>query len=68
WKVLLLVRYIQTDPENYEDPLFFNRDRWDAKSPSGRYPFFGCGLRSCPANMLVRMHLAVFLHHISVGY
>ncbi|GAB4854226.1 hypothetical protein Ancab_022813 [Ancistrocladus abbreviatus] len=68
WKVLLLVRYIQTDPENYKDPLFLNPDRWDAKSPSGRYPFFGCGLRSRPANMLVRMYLAVFFHHISIGY
>ncbi|GAB4854246.1 hypothetical protein Ancab_022833 [Ancistrocladus abbreviatus] len=29
WKVLLFVRYIQTDSENYEDPLSFNPDRWD---------------------------------------
>ncbi|GAB4854223.1 hypothetical protein Ancab_022810 [Ancistrocladus abbreviatus] len=68
WKVLLFVRYIHTDPENYEDPLFFNPDRWDEKSAPGRYPLFGYGQRSCPANMLMRIYLAVFLHHISIGY
>lgn len=29
WKVILWIRYLHTDPENFHDPLTFNPDRWD---------------------------------------
>ncbi|XP_076914636.1 7,8-epoxymelianol synthase CYP88A154-like [Bidens hawaiensis] len=29
WNVMLWIRYLHTDPENFNDPLCFNPDRWD---------------------------------------
>ncbi|KAJ0047901.1 hypothetical protein Pint_15284 [Pistacia integerrima] len=29
WKVILWVRYLHTNPENFEDPICFNPDRWN---------------------------------------
>ncbi|KAI3726902.1 hypothetical protein L1987_66709 [Smallanthus sonchifolius] len=29
WKVILWIRYLHTVPENFNDPLCFNPDRWD---------------------------------------
>ncbi|KAK6924950.1 Cytochrome P450, partial [Dillenia turbinata] len=29
WKILPWVRYIHTNPENYENPMCFNPDRWN---------------------------------------
>ncbi|XVF09155.1 hypothetical protein REPUB_Repub07fG0067300 [Reevesia pubescens] len=29
WKVILWLRYLHTNPENFEDPLWFNPDRWN---------------------------------------
>ncbi|KAK2993324.1 hypothetical protein RJ640_005360 [Escallonia rubra] len=29
WKVMLWVRYLHTNPENFEDPMCFNPDRWN---------------------------------------
>lgn len=32
WNVILWIRYLHTDPENFNDPLNFNPDRWDVSS------------------------------------
>lgn len=29
WKVILWVRYLHTNPENFDDPMCFNPDRWN---------------------------------------
>ncbi|XP_024971412.1 ent-kaurenoic acid oxidase 2-like [Cynara cardunculus var. scolymus] len=69
WKVMLWIRYLHTNPDNFDDPLSFNPDRWDAPiSASETYRVFGGGSRTCVGNMLARVQLAVFLHHLSTEY
>ncbi|CAN1262346.1 Protopanaxadiol 6-hydroxylase [Linum perenne] len=34
----------------------------------GSYQVFGGGSRICAGNMLARIQVAVFLHHLSTGY
>lgn len=29
WNMIVLLRYVHVDPNNYDDPLCFNPDRWD---------------------------------------
>lgn len=68
WKVILWNRYLHTNPENFEDPMCFNPDRWNESPKPGTYQVFGGGRRICVGNMLARMQLAIFLHHLAVGY
>ncbi|WCJ32581.1 cytochrome P450 family 88 subfamily A polypeptide 3 [Euphorbia peplus] len=68
WKVILWSRYSHTDPQNFKDPLCFNPDRWDNPAKLGTYQVFGGGSRICAGNMLARLQIALFLHHLSVGY
>ncbi|XP_044486871.1 ent-kaurenoic acid oxidase 1-like isoform X2 [Mangifera indica] len=68
WKVILWVRYLHTDPENFDDPMCFNPDRWNEPARSGTYQVFGGGPRICAGNMLARLQIALLLHHLSVGY
>ncbi|XP_040987266.1 ent-kaurenoic acid oxidase 1-like [Juglans microcarpa x Juglans regia] len=68
WKVILWVRYLHTNSENFEDPLCFNPDRWNKPVRSGTYQVFGGGPRICAGNMLASIQLALFLHHLSIGY
>ncbi|KAF7828541.1 beta-amyrin 11-oxidase-like [Senna tora] len=49
WKVLLWLRALHLDPENFSDPLQFNPSRWDDYSVKPKsYLAFGGGLRLCP--------------------
>lgn len=68
WSVLVWVRSLHTDPENYLDPLVFNPDRWDEPAKPGTYQVFGGGYRICAGNMLARLQLTIMLHHLSTGY
>ncbi|WCJ32583.1 cytochrome P450 family 88 subfamily A polypeptide 3 [Euphorbia peplus] len=68
WKVIVWNRYLHTDPQNFEDPLCFNPDRWDNPAKPGTYQVFGGGRRMCAGNMLARLQVALFLHHLCVGY
>ncbi|KAL2903115.1 Beta-amyrin 11-oxidase [Bienertia sinuspersici] len=68
WSVMVWVRYLHNDPANFEDPLSFNPDRWDTRPAQGTYLPFGGGPRSCPGSTLVRLSLALFIHHLSIGY
>ncbi|XP_044487462.1 ent-kaurenoic acid oxidase 1-like [Mangifera indica] len=68
WKVILWLRYLHTDPENFDDPMCFNPDRWNEPAKPGTYQVFGTGIRTCPGNTLSRLQLALFVHHLSVGY
>ncbi|KAK1433748.1 hypothetical protein QVD17_10664 [Tagetes erecta] len=68
WNVMLWIRYLHTDPDNFNDPLSFNPDRWDAPMVPGAYQVFGGGMRTCAGNMLARLQLAIFLYHLSTGY
>ncbi|KMT11775.1 hypothetical protein BVRB_5g104780 [Beta vulgaris subsp. vulgaris] len=68
WSVIVWLRYLHTDPSNFEDPMSFNPDRWDIRPKHGTYLPFGGGPRSCPGYTLVRLSLALFIHHLSVGY
>ncbi|WJX30934.1 ent-kaurenoic acid monooxygenase [Trifolium repens] len=68
WNLILLLRYIHTNPENYKDPMYFNPDRWNEPAKPGTYQVFGGGQRLCPGNMLARIQLALMLHHLSIGY
>ncbi|KAK4437111.1 Beta-amyrin 11-oxidase [Sesamum alatum] len=68
WKVVCWLRYLHTNPENFEDPLCFNPDRWNEPAKPGSYLVFGGGSRICAGNMLARLQVAVLLHHLVVGY
>ncbi|XP_030521857.1 ent-kaurenoic acid oxidase-like [Rhodamnia argentea] len=68
WKVLLWLRYLHTNPENFDDPMCFNPDRWNESGKPEAYQVFGGGSRICPGNMLVRIQLSILLHHLSIGY
>uniref|UniRef100_A0A803LUK0 Cytochrome P450 n=1 Tax=Chenopodium quinoa TaxID=63459 RepID=A0A803LUK0_CHEQI len=68
WSVLVWLRNLHNDPTNFEDPLSFNPDRWDTRPKQGTYHPFGGGSRSCAGSALVRVSLAIFLHHLSIGY
>ncbi|XP_061361013.1 ent-kaurenoic acid oxidase 2-like [Gastrolobium bilobum] len=68
WKVIVLFRYIHTSAENFEDPMYFNPDRWNEPAKPGTYLVFGSGPRLCPGNTLARIQLALLLHHLSIGY
>ncbi|XVF54253.1 hypothetical protein PTKIN_Ptkin05aG0165500 [Pterospermum kingtungense] len=68
WKVILWLRYLHTDPDNFDDPMSFNPDRWNEPARSGTYQVFGGGSRICAGNMLARTHIALLLHHLSIGY
>ncbi|KAK1433747.1 hypothetical protein QVD17_10663 [Tagetes erecta] len=68
WNVMLWIRYIHTDPENFNDPLSFNPDRWDVPMAPGTYQVFGGGSRICAGNMLARLQVAIFLYHLTTGY
>ncbi|KAK3440096.1 hypothetical protein EUGRSUZ_B00405 [Eucalyptus grandis] len=66
WKVIVWLRYGSTDSRNFEDPLCFNPDRWNKPARVGAFQVFGGGSRICAANMLARMQIALFLHHLYV--
>ncbi|XP_012839291.1 PREDICTED: ent-kaurenoic acid oxidase 2-like [Erythranthe guttata] len=68
WKVICWVRYLHTNPDNFEDPMCFNPDRWNEAAKPGSYLVFGGGSRICAGNMLARLQVSVFLHHLAVGY
>ncbi|CAK8565046.1 unnamed protein product [Lathyrus sativus] len=68
WTIILFLRYLHTDPENFKNPMYFNPDRWDEPLMSGTYQPFGGGPRLCPGNTLARIQLAILLHHLSIGY
>ncbi|KAL3528316.1 hypothetical protein ACH5RR_007638 [Cinchona calisaya] len=68
WKVICWLRYLHTDPKNFEDPLCFNPDRWNGPPKPGTFLAFGGGPRICPGNMLARLQVAIFIHHLVIGY
>ncbi|TXG68428.1 hypothetical protein EZV62_003363 [Acer yangbiense] len=68
WKVIVWNRYLHTNPENFNDPMCFNPDRWNEPASPGTYQAFGGGSRICAGNMLARLQIALLLHHLSIGY
>ncbi|KAK6148507.1 hypothetical protein DH2020_019419 [Rehmannia glutinosa] len=68
WKVVCWLRYLHTNPENFEDPMSFNPDRWNEPPKPGSYLVFGGGSRICAGNMLARLQVAILIHHLVVGY
>ncbi|KAF7828544.1 beta-amyrin 11-oxidase-like [Senna tora] len=69
WKVLVWLRAVHLDPENYSDPLQFDPSRWDdyAAKP-GTYIPFGAGMRLCPGLDLVKLEMSIFLHYFLLHY
>ncbi|CAM8984915.1 unnamed protein product [Rhodiola kirilowii] len=68
WQVILWLRYVHTNPENFDDPLSFNPDRWDKPAKPWTFLVFGGGARICAASTLARLQIAVLLHHLTVSY
>ncbi|XP_071731622.1 ent-kaurenoic acid oxidase 1-like [Rutidosis leptorrhynchoides] len=68
WNVILWLRYLHTDATNFDDPMCFNPDRWDAPMAPRTLQVFGGGSRFCAGNMLARLQIALFLHYLSTGY
>ncbi|KAF5179974.1 Cytochrome p450 [Thalictrum thalictroides] len=68
WRIILWIRYLHTDPKNFDDPMNFNPDRWDVPAKPGTYQVFGGGPRICPGNMLAKIQITIFIHHLVTGY
>ncbi|KAI3941803.1 hypothetical protein MKW98_030533 [Papaver atlanticum] len=68
WKIIIWLRHLHTDPRNYNDPMSFNPDRWNGPAKPGTFQVFGGGARICAGNMLARVQIAIFLHHLAIGY
>ncbi|PWA78421.1 cytochrome P450 [Artemisia annua] len=68
WNMIMWVRYLHTNAENFNDPMSFNPDRWDVSMSPITYQPFGGGSRLCAGNMLARLQLGLFLHHLATGY
>ncbi|KEH17089.1 cytochrome P450 family protein [Medicago truncatula] len=43
WNVILLLRYLHTNPENFKDPICFDPERWNEPAKPGTYQVFGAG-------------------------
>lgn len=37
WKVMLWIRYLHTNSENFDDPMCFNPDRWNVSSHTDQF-------------------------------
>jgi len=35
WNVILLLRYLHTNPENFTDPMCFDPERWNVRIYDG---------------------------------
>ncbi|OVA09086.1 Cytochrome P450 [Macleaya cordata] len=68
WRVIVWLRCLHTDPKNFKDPMSFNPDRWNEPAKPGAFQVFGGGRRMCLGNMLARVQISIFLHHLSIGY
>ncbi|KAI3888566.1 hypothetical protein MKW92_005532 [Papaver armeniacum] len=68
WKIIIWLRHLHIDPRNYNDPMSFNPDRWNGPAKPGTFQVFGGGARICAGNMLARVQIAIFLHHLAIGY
>uniref|UniRef100_A0A7N0VF24 Uncharacterized protein n=1 Tax=Kalanchoe fedtschenkoi TaxID=63787 RepID=A0A7N0VF24_KALFE len=68
WKVIPWIRYAHTNPENFDDTMTFNPDRWNDPAKPGTFQVFGGGPRICAGNMLARIQLAILIHHLTVSY
>ncbi|XP_038722246.1 beta-amyrin 11-oxidase-like [Tripterygium wilfordii] len=65
WKILVMYKVVQMDPENFPNPKSFDPSRWDDHNKNlkaGTYTPFGLGSRICPGNELAKTKLIVFLH------
>ncbi|CAH1419018.1 unnamed protein product [Lactuca virosa] len=68
WNVIVWLRNVHTDPKNFDHPLCFDPDRWNGSMLPENFQAFGAGPRICVGNMLARLQIAMFLHHLSTGY
>ncbi|XP_023728348.1 ent-kaurenoic acid oxidase 1 [Lactuca sativa] len=68
WNMILWLRNVHIDPKNFDDPLCFNPDRWNGSMLPENFQAFGYGPRICAGNMVARLQVALFLHHLSTGY
>ncbi|KAF8378386.1 hypothetical protein HHK36_029725 [Tetracentron sinense] len=68
WTVIVWARNLHIDPKYFEDPMVFNPDRWNEPPKPGTFQVFGGGTRICAGNMLVRIQIAILLHHLAIGY
>ncbi|KAF6136114.1 hypothetical protein GIB67_043266 [Kingdonia uniflora] len=68
WKVLVWFRCMHNDPNNFDNPMCFNPDRWNQPPKPGTYQVFGGGTRICAGNNLARLQLAIYLHHLAMGF
>ncbi|KAL5723847.1 ent-kaurenoic acid monooxygenase [Ranunculus cassubicifolius] len=68
WNIIVWLRGLHTDPKNFEDPMSFNPDRWNTPAKPGTYQVFGGGPRICAGNMLARIQVTIFLHHLVTSY
>ncbi|KAI4371489.1 hypothetical protein MLD38_019717 [Melastoma candidum] len=69
WKVLVWLRAVHMNPDNYEEPKEFNPSRWEnPKRKGGTFIPFGAGSRFCPGSDLAKLEICIFLHHFLLNY
>ncbi|KAK2631570.1 hypothetical protein EUGRSUZ_L02729 [Eucalyptus grandis] len=70
WRVVVYLRAIHVDPENYSKPEEFNPSRWEqtVKAKAGTFLPFGGGSKLCPGMDLAKLEMSIFLHHFVLHY
>ncbi|KAF6142149.1 hypothetical protein GIB67_037067 [Kingdonia uniflora] len=68
WKVLVLLRCMHNDPNNFDNPMCFNPDIWNQPLKLGTYQVFEGGARICAGNNLARLQLAIYLHNLATRF
>lgn len=71
WKVLPVIAAVHLDPSLFDQPQHFNPWRWQTERGSGssmNFMAFGGGPRLCAGSELAKLEMAVFLHHLVLGY
>ncbi|XP_027347558.1 beta-amyrin 11-oxidase-like [Abrus precatorius] len=69
WKVLVWIRAVHMDPENFPNPQEFNPSRWDdCKGKAGNFLPFGAGSKLCPGSDLTKLEISIFMHYFLLNY
>ncbi|KAK4262179.1 hypothetical protein QN277_027764 [Acacia crassicarpa] len=67
WQVLPMFIAVHMDPSHFDHPLLFHPWRWQNNESNNLMPFGGGG-RHCPGSELVKLEIAIFIHHLILNF